>query len=280
MSIKISARVWEYGPPVRNQRYVLLAIADNANDEGFAFPLVETIAKKSLFTPRNALRVIKTLVAGEWMSVEASPKNHKANGYQINLQKLSGENLSHDKSGTPQVTNSTFSGDKSSIPILINRHEPSLEPSTPAAANPKPKTARSSSAKNAVPPYAPPAWIDSEIWAAYLEVREHKRAVMTLKAFKGIVRRLDEFRARGHDPNAILATSARSSWIDVYAPKPGDSDEKGNYPQQFRPVATVREEENLAALQRSLLRDLRCAEAGEDQAVGYTLGDGAERGDE
>ena len=64
-----------------------------------------------------------------------------------------------------------------------------------------------------------PGWIQLEAWEGYLDVRRKKRAVMTERALHGILDRLGEFRARGHDPNAVLATSMRSNWTDVYEPK-------------------------------------------------------------
>jgi uncharacterized protein YdaU (DUF1376 family) len=64
-----------------------------------------------------------------------------------------------------------------------------------------------------------PDWIDPECWAGYLEVRTKKRAVASDRALASVVKRLDEFRARGHDPNEVLLTSTRSNWTDVYEPK-------------------------------------------------------------
>jgi hypothetical protein len=136
MCVFVSASVWKNGPVNQNQRFVLLAIADNADKEGFAFPYVETIAKKCVMTPRNVLRVLKMLVESGWISiVKRNPQSYKANAYQINLamlsgdkassDKMSGDDMSHDIAGSSKVTNTTPSGDIAGIPILknvINRH--------------------------------------------------------------------------------------------------------------------------------------------------------------
>lgn len=66
-----------------------------------------------------------------------------------------------------------------------------------------------------------PEWIDREVWNAYLEMRKKKRAVPTDRALKGILTQLGIFRNKGHDPNAVLDTSIRSNWTDVYEPKTG-----------------------------------------------------------
>lgn len=68
-------------------------------------------------------------------------------------------------------------------------------------------------------PFTLPAWINTETWKAYLEVRKTKRAAKTIHAWNLIVKQLDSFRSKGHDPNAILETSIRSNWTDVYEPK-------------------------------------------------------------
>lgn len=38
MSIKIMSSIWESGPSDMGERFVLLAIADHANDDGLAYP--------------------------------------------------------------------------------------------------------------------------------------------------------------------------------------------------------------------------------------------------
>jgi hypothetical protein len=136
MSVRISGRVWAHGPRERNARFVLLAIADFASDDGVAWPYVATIAERCVMTPRNVLRALKMLAKDGWISIEANPKNYKANAYQINLgklsdDKLSDEELSRDKTGASHVTNRTVSCDKSDKPphpllgvTVKNRQEP------------------------------------------------------------------------------------------------------------------------------------------------------------
>jgi uncharacterized protein YdaU (DUF1376 family) len=64
-----------------------------------------------------------------------------------------------------------------------------------------------------------PEWINRDTWKAYVEVRKSKRAAKTVHAWNLVVKQLETFRAKGHDPNAILETSIRSNWTDVYEPK-------------------------------------------------------------
>src|SRR6266702_4025921 len=54
-------------------------------------------------------------------------------------------------------------------------------------------------------------------------MRKKKRAVPTDRAMRGILTQVGSFRNKGHDPNAVLDTSIRSNWTDVYEPKTGVS---------------------------------------------------------
>jgi DNA-binding MarR family transcriptional regulator len=203
MSIKVSAQVWEHGPRERNMRFVLLAIADNANDEGYAFPLVKTIADKCVMTTRNVLRVLEKLTSNGWVEVQVSPKDYKANAYQINLSKLSHEKLSRDKTDSSQVTKSTFSGDISGEHILINviNSKKNRQPRTPQQ-------------KSKLPP-----WLDAGAWAAFVEMRVKIRRPLTETGIQLIWRKLEGFRVRGIDTKAVLEQSILNSYQGVFEPK-------------------------------------------------------------
>ena len=47
MSVIIMARVWKYSKACKGNLLVLHALADFANDQGIAWPSVETLAKKA-----------------------------------------------------------------------------------------------------------------------------------------------------------------------------------------------------------------------------------------
>ena len=68
---------------------------------------------------------------------------------------------------------------------------------------------------------APPEmdWLDPEAWKGFCEMRKRKRLPMTDRAKSLILKKLEAFRAQGHDPTAILDASTASSWSDVYEPK-------------------------------------------------------------
>lgn len=87
MSVKVMNQVFQAGPPDMAERFVMLAIADNADDAGFAFPGVDVIATKSCQSVRNTLRVLKQLEVGGWLIIKRRCQGPKkqGNGYQLNL---------------------------------------------------------------------------------------------------------------------------------------------------------------------------------------------------
>lgn len=70
MSIKIMTWVFDESPTEGAERLVLLALADNANDEGYCWPSLATIARKSGIDRRSTIRLIKKLEAKQLLQVE------------------------------------------------------------------------------------------------------------------------------------------------------------------------------------------------------------------
>lgn len=168
MSVRVMNQVFQAGPADMAERFVMLAIADNADDAGFAFPGVETIAGKSCQSVRNTLRVLKQLEKSGWLMIKRRCQGPKkqGNGYQLNMAMMRGDSVSlrtpndtvssrhkpsvatkdtskqpsdtlsrdveiesrSDKSEQSEVTNATKRSDKTAFPILSNHQEPSLEP--------------------------------------------------------------------------------------------------------------------------------------------------------
>ena len=63
MSIKVMSQVWESEDEWlrASRRLVLLALADNANDEGYCWPAIDTIAKKANLGRRYVMSILSEL---------------------------------------------------------------------------------------------------------------------------------------------------------------------------------------------------------------------------
>ncbi len=79
-------------------------------------------------------------------------------------------------------------------------------------------TSPSPKASSRKPAVQLPDWLPEKLWFDYEEMRKKKRAPMTDSIRFRVLKRLEEFRARGHDPLEALENSIRKSWTDVFEP--------------------------------------------------------------
>lgn len=71
MSIKVMNWVWDHSPAKGTELLMLLAIADNAADDGSnAFPSVSTLARKTRLDERTVQRIIRKLASQEQLHVD------------------------------------------------------------------------------------------------------------------------------------------------------------------------------------------------------------------
>ena len=61
MSIKCMTQVWESSQAKGSELLLLLAIADHASDDGYAWPGIESLAKKIRMTTRTVIRLVEEL---------------------------------------------------------------------------------------------------------------------------------------------------------------------------------------------------------------------------
>lgn len=101
MSIRYMNWAWEQElPPV--QKLVLLKLADNANDEGIAFPAIRTVAAYCSISLRTAQRVIQKLSDTGFIGIEKRFRgdgSQSSNRYRLRPD-LGGDNLSRPSVAT------------------------------------------------------------------------------------------------------------------------------------------------------------------------------------
>jgi len=64
--------------------------------------------------------------------------------------------------------------------------------------------------------YIVPEFINKETWDAYLEMRKGKRTTPTEHAKVLLVKKLEEFRDAGDDPNEVLNRSIMNGWSGIF----------------------------------------------------------------
>lgn len=135
------SHVWEHSKQKNTRLLLLLAIADNANDNGFAWPSQATLAKKTRMTKRNVQLLSEKLEdAGELIIYnrvsETDDQQHYSNVYQIPLPgdhalpaELRGVFKRHVGRGS--VENFTRGSENANTTVAkTTTSEPSLEPSS------------------------------------------------------------------------------------------------------------------------------------------------------
>lgn len=145
MSVKVSTWAWEM-PVKGNEKLVLLALADYANDEGKCWPHIEKIAEKCGISRSAVIDHLKNLHDLKVFTKETLYDNFgkkKGNVYQLNLSLspaslrtdlLSSNLLSSKNTATKSRFTPSLSPDSGPLILepSLNHHEPSKNMSPPA----------------------------------------------------------------------------------------------------------------------------------------------------
>lgn len=211
MSIALMTLAWKSSLPA-GRKMVLLALCDNANDQGECFPSVPMLAEKCSMGERTVQQHIADMEAAGIVTREM--RTGRSTIYRIDPRKFCtpAEDAppqnphptpAESAPPPPQISHHTPAD---SAPITIN--EPSIEPSgnrqAPAAQ---------------LPVFALPDWVPVKAWEGYLAMRKKKRAVPTDHARDLVIAELAKLRAEGQSVEDVLNQSTRNSWTDVYPVK-------------------------------------------------------------
>lgn len=91
MSIDLMSAVWQQGPNETVQRFVLLALANYADQEGYCWPSYSSLAERCAISRSTAMRTVKALETDGWIRRQArqtAAGQPSSNGYFIDLARL------------------------------------------------------------------------------------------------------------------------------------------------------------------------------------------------
>lgn len=199
MSISIMSEIFKSDLEPR-ERLIALAIADNANEKGVAWPSYDLLMNKTGIGSRSTISAgIKKLKQLDWMSVT----NHSifGEGKKVNVYTISPPAVlideNHQKSSLtkspPAVLPKVHFQDTKST---AGGHESSLEP-------PRKKTT--------INKYKPD-WISDELWKELIANRKFKKLQNTKLALKTFVNSLNNGRGAGHSVEEMIGEYVASSW--------------------------------------------------------------------
>lgn len=122
MSVKISSSIWEYSRCKGSELLLMLAIADNADDDGQAYPSIKYLAKKIRMTERCVQLLIRKLDKRGELSIAPGEGPHGSNLYRV--KSFQGEGGEKFSGGVKQLVHR--GGETASSPKpSLNRHKES-----------------------------------------------------------------------------------------------------------------------------------------------------------
>jgi hypothetical protein len=127
MSIQVSSRVWKNSEARNGGRLVLLALADHADERGFAWPGIDSLAKKTRLSTRHVTRCIHNLTAGGELKVQENRGPRGTNLYQVLCFRPS-ENITAPPTGSQDDKHSSQMSSEPSEPPETSKHTSPLPP--------------------------------------------------------------------------------------------------------------------------------------------------------
>jgi hypothetical protein len=115
--------VWDTSPAAGNDLLLLLAIADFADDEGEAFPSVETLARKTRMSRSTVFRTQKNCIGKRWLEISQHGTGRSTSRYRILMDGPSGTRLTPQGSQDDTTTslNLTPQGFQNDTPGVSDR---------------------------------------------------------------------------------------------------------------------------------------------------------------
>jgi hypothetical protein len=201
MSIKIMSIVWDRGPENQAERFVLLALADYANDDGECWPSIEGVARKTCLTDRGVRKIMRRLEDTGWLSIEAGGGRKNCNLYRIKTL-----NTVQPERGSPLNV-----VPENPEPRSINPEHGSAEPSY----NHK-EPSESNNARAILDVLC--EWASDEAARSFVTYRrKQKGKALTLTASKRMASQLEQIAQRGGDVDDALGMAEERGWQSVQA---------------------------------------------------------------
>jgi hypothetical protein len=106
-------------------------------------------------------------------------------------------------------------------------------------------TERKKPKKSLLNEWIPPAYVDDDIWNAFIQHRKEKQQALKETSYKWCLTELDKIHKAGHDVNAAITKSISNGYTGIFAPtKPTKKEPKPVYSQAHKPASFSRDLEN------------------------------------
>lgn len=218
MSVALMTLAWKSTYPA-GKKMVLLALCDNANDQGECFPSVSMLVDKCSMSERSVFNHIADLEKDG--AIKRNNRAGRSTVYQLDPckfctpeQPLTPATVAEVKPLTP--------ANSAPLPLQPLHHTPAMVAPTPATVAPitikEPSSNQIPNTKDKAqaPSFVLPDWIDKKHWDAWHSCAKRKKTTPEQKQLA--VDKLDKWRSEGKDFAGALENAAVGGWQGLFLP--------------------------------------------------------------
>jgi hypothetical protein len=200
MTVRWIAHIFDQGPTNANERLVMLALADYANDEGECWPSIAGICRKSALKNRGVQGILRRLEAAGWIEIVRGGGRKNCNLYRLKTP--------HAMHPAQEAPPQDVAKNLHPVAYASARHAP--EPSKPLK---EPSEDASDPVFASLAAVAAPDAVRS--FLTYR--RTHKANALTETGAKRLAASLVQIRQGGGDPSSALGLAEERGWSSVQA---------------------------------------------------------------
>lgn len=211
------------------QKLVLLALADNANDQGECFPSISMLVQKCSLSDRAIQKAMGELESSNFLRRDI--RTGQSTMYCITDPRTW---FTPERTLPPELRSppprTTFTPERGSPPNDVH-HTPEPRSPTPELRSPpgvnhvhpepsEPSLNHQGTTKRAKPrAMALPDWLPAETWAMWDRYRQSLGRGWTDDAKRLSVVKLGKLRTDGYDPTVVVENAIQCGWRGIYPPK-------------------------------------------------------------
>jgi hypothetical protein len=204
MSIKIMSQVWQNASVDGRRLLVLLAIADNCNDDGMCYPSNKHIARKTRQSERNVQYALSHLQ--KQGLIRCADDENGFRRIYMNLELIKEHaNFAPPTQGCAEIDQP-----------LRTPTQPLVKTIPALAPKPSITIKEPSITKTAVVIFEIPSWVPKECWEAFLDMRKQNKKPMTEHAKGLAIKKLEQLRDAGNAPDEVLNQSTMNCWQGLF----------------------------------------------------------------
>jgi hypothetical protein len=210
VSIKHLNKAFEAKIQQSSLKFILVALADYANEVGEAYPTTETLCDKTALNRKTVLAGLTKLAE---LGFITDTFHRKGRTKQVRVWQIN-----DTENGTLKASQKRNSTENGTIPktdindtengTLKASQKRDIEPSIIITTNNHKKINK----KEIV---VLPNWVDKKLWSEWLSVRVKKKAVNSETALKALLNNLEQIMHSGRNPNSAIQTAIENSWKSI-----------------------------------------------------------------